>query len=372
MKIVVAGGGYAGLSCLMEIADRLPDAERVLVDPSRWHLRQTRLQEALRRSLDGLRTPFSELGDQYGFRHVRASPSLSRKALARASAAGRLAGEGIDEDFDALVVAVGLRPRPRPRQARWVGLADLKGTDGRRLVRRIIEEAGGASDRVTIVGGGATGLQYLFELRDALRREGAKTRLALVDPGRRLLPGQPDEFHAYVAERMEQSGITYLGGYGLASAGDGELELKGRQGGVRRLRSAFSFSFTGMKGNPSVLETAPTGQVLLAGGPSERIFAAGDCSSYRGGGFDSPSAQAAVRKGRLVAANLERFARGGRLKSYDSPELGFFLSMGVLDGIGWVGDRRVIVTGSPAFAVREAIEARYELLLRGIDTFGLL
>ena len=49
MKIVVAGGGYAGLSCLMEIADRLPDAERVLVDPSRWHLRQTRLQEALRR-----------------------------------------------------------------------------------------------------------------------------------------------------------------------------------------------------------------------------------------------------------------------------------------------------------------------------------
>ena len=88
MKIVVAGGGYAGLSCLMEIADRLPDAERVLVDPSRWHLRQTRLQEALRRSLDGLRTPFSELGDQYGFRHVRASPSLSRKALARASAAG--------------------------------------------------------------------------------------------------------------------------------------------------------------------------------------------------------------------------------------------------------------------------------------------
>ncbi|MGD8964246.1 MAG: FAD-dependent oxidoreductase, partial [Gammaproteobacteria bacterium] len=185
MKIVVAGGGYAGLSCLMEIADRLPDAERVLVDPSRWHLRQTRLQEALRRSLDGLRTPFSELGDQYGFRHVRASPSLSRKALARASAAGRLAGEGIDEDFDALVVAVGLRPRPRPRQARWVGLADLKGTDGRRLVRRIIEEAGGPSDRVTIVGGGATGLQYLFELRDALRREGAKTRLALVDPGRR-------------------------------------------------------------------------------------------------------------------------------------------------------------------------------------------
>jgi NADH dehydrogenase len=120
------------------------------------------------------------------------------------------------------------------------------------------------------------------------------------------------------------------------------------------------------------METAPTGQVLLGGVPSERIFAAGDCSSFQGGGFDSASAQAAVRKGRLVAANLERFAAGRRLKPYGAPELGFFLSMGVLDGIGWAGDRRVIVTGVPAFAVREAIEARYELLLRGVDTFGLL
>ena len=33
MKIVVIGGGYAGLACLIELNRLLPDSERILVDP---------------------------------------------------------------------------------------------------------------------------------------------------------------------------------------------------------------------------------------------------------------------------------------------------------------------------------------------------
>ena len=33
MKIIVVGGGYAGLACLIELSRRLPASERVLLDP---------------------------------------------------------------------------------------------------------------------------------------------------------------------------------------------------------------------------------------------------------------------------------------------------------------------------------------------------
>lgn len=372
MKIVVVGGGYAGLSCLMRLAEILPESKRTLIDPSGYHLKLTRLHEGLRRPPGDLRIPFDRLARKYGFVHVAARPAVSLNALQRAAARRRLECRGLAEGFDALVVAVGVRPRPRPVQAGCIGLADLKRLDGRGVVDRIARDHGRRQDRVTVVGGGATGLQYLFELRDALRREGAGSRLALVDPGQRLLPDQPEQFHGYLSRRMEEAGISYLKGYRLSSAEEGQLLLVGPRGGARRWRSAVSLILTGTTGNPSILETAETGEVLAGGSELGRIFAAGDCSTYRGGGFDAASAQSAVRKGRLVAENLKRLAGRRKLRPYDAPELGFFLSMGVLDGIGWVGDRRAVVTGAPAFAVREAIEARYELFVRGIDTFGLL
>ncbi len=94
-----------------------------------------------------------------------------------------------DIRFDVMVVAVGARPRPRPRQPGWLGLADLRRRDGRRQIRALADMRG--RPWVTVVGGGATGLQYLFELNDALRRAGARCRLRLVDGGERLLPALP-------------------------------------------------------------------------------------------------------------------------------------------------------------------------------------
>jgi NADH dehydrogenase len=372
MKVVVLGGGYAGLSCLLALADRLPQSERVLVDPGRHHLKLTRLQEALRRPLDDLRVPFDELSRQFGFRHIAARPPVGSRALARYAEERRLVHGDLDERFDVLVVAVGARPRPRPRQPGCLGLADLKHMDGRRLLERVLAAEGRRRRRITVVGGGATGLQYLFELRDALRREGAGARLTLVDASARLLPEQPRSFHDYVRRRLRQGKITYRPGYLLRDAAPGSILLGSREGDDRVLPSDHTFVFTGLIGNPAFRETAETGQVVLGGEQLPNVFAAGDCSRYRGGGLDTASAQAAVRKGRHVAANIARLTAGRSLRPYGAPELGFFLSLGMLDGIGWMGDPRAVVTGVAAFAVREAIEARYELFVKGVDTFQVL
>lgn len=370
MNIVVVGGGYAGMSCLMELARRLPDARRILVDPGLYHLQQTRLHEALNHGLDRYRIPFADLGHRYDFIHRRARPRLGPQALVEAGRRRRLTLADGAVRFDVMVVAVGARPRPRPRQPGWLGLADLRRRDGRRQIRALADMRG--RPWVTVVGGGATGLQYLFELNDALRRAGARCRLRLVDGGERLLPALPATFHDYVVRRLQQSGIDYLRQTRLVDADDRGMKIETADGRARHLSSARSFMFAGLRGNPTLLKTNAAGQVLVDAAPLERVFAAGDCSHYAGRGLNGASAQAAVRKGRHVAAAIQQLIARRRLPVYGARELGFFLSMGTFDGIGWMGTRRAVVTGLPAFAVREAIEARYELFLAGIDTFQVL
>jgi NADH dehydrogenase len=367
VKVVVLGGGYAGMSCLMELARRLPRARRTLVDPDRSHLKVTRLHEALSHPLARFQVPFEKLADRYGFEHRRERVVAGRRNLVRWAERRCVPLSSGDLPFDLLVVAVGARPRPRPAQPGFQGLGDLRRREGRRLVE--VMAAGRTGSWVTVAGGGATGLQYLFELRDALRRAGGRCRLRLVDAADRLLPAQPAGFHAYLSQRLDGVGIRYLRRTRLVGGSPGRILLSGPQGQERELPSAHTLVFAGLRGNPALLETNSAGQVVLDGRVLETVFAAGDCSHYAGGGFNGQSAQAAVRKGRHVAACAERISKGLAPVAYDAQELGFFLSMGALDGVGWAGTRRNVVTGLPAYAIREAIEARYELFLAGIDTF---
>jgi NADH dehydrogenase len=100
------------------------------------------------------------------------------------------------------------------------------------------------------------------------------------------------------------------------------------------------------------------------------IFAAGDCSSYRSFGSNSKTAQSAVRKGKLCARNILRHSSSLKLlEPYLHQDLGYVLSLGPRDAIGWIGLQANVVSGTPAVAVKELVEAQHELLLAGIDTY---
>ncbi|MEM7020896.1 MAG: pyridine nucleotide-disulfide oxidoreductase, partial [Pseudomonadota bacterium] len=83
----------------------------------------------------------------------------------------------------------------------------------------------------------------------------------------------------------------------------------------------------------------------------------------------SLTAQAAVRKGKYVAANIIRAQQNRVQKIYTYQALGSFVSMGRADGVGWLGTPLNLVTGLPAFAVKELIEAQYDLFVKGTDTY---
>jgi len=70
-----------------------------------------------------------------------------------------------------------------------------------------------------------------------------------------------------------------------------------------------------------------------------------------------------------VAANISRLHRGRPPVAYGFQELGYIVSMGSLDSVGWVLVRENIVRGAAATALRKVVEAQYDLFVDGLDTY---
>jgi len=104
--------------------------------------------------------------------------------------------------------------------------------------------------------------------------------------------------------------------------------------------------------------------------PLQNIFTAGDCSNYHSFGSNTMTAQSAVRKGQLVARNVLRHSGFLKLlEPYLHRDLGYVISLGPMDAVGWLALEGNVVTGIPALMIKELVEAQYDLLLTGIDTY---
>jgi NADH:ubiquinone reductase (H+-translocating) len=363
MRIVVVGGGYAGLACLARLARVLPEAERHLVDPGRWHLRRTLLHETLRKPLAELRADFRPIAQRWGFRHHHARLAVSPERLAEWSESRRVPVGKRKLAFDALVVATGLAGaagRVSRSSNPPVPLETLATGPGVNAYKRLAATDG----PVWVVGGGASGLQCLFELA-AARPRGAP--LGLIEAGSAILAAEPEGLRRTVSQRLRRLEVEVRLG----------TRYEGFSRGRIRMKDAASESLEPAAG--VLLCTGPTaprldadasGRMLSGGRPLPGIYAAGDGARWLGVPFDAATAQTAVRKGRHVAETVARIAAGREPAEWSAEQLGFFLSLGPGDAIGWLFARAALVRGLPAHAAREAVEARWDLLLRGIDSFA--
>ena len=371
IKIVIIGGGYAGMAALTSLTKYTKNIDITIVEPREKHLKITHLHETFRYPLSDLLVPFADLATRFNFRHIQAKLSFDENLLPQWQKDKFIVIDNEIVSFDYLLIASGVGDGAHESIENVLSLPDFITSAGSDLITEKRFKSNKTEEHsISVVGGGATGIQFLFEIKQFLRRKKIKAKLRLIHSGNQVLEQFPAGFGAHVQSRMRDLDIDFHPNTYYREQQTDKIILQEKQTKKQfDLPSTMSLLFLGKK-QKNVLATNAFGQVILDQKPLPNIFAAGDCSFYNSFGSNSLSAQSAVRKGKLVARNILRHSSVIKLlEPYLHHELGYVVSLGHADAVGWLVAEGNVITGLPALTIKELVESQYGLLLMGIDTY---
>ncbi|PKO71835.1 MAG: hypothetical protein CVU20_04925 [Betaproteobacteria bacterium HGW-Betaproteobacteria-14] len=320
-RLVLLGGGHSHVFVLDALARKpLAGVETTLVSPHPQQVYSGMLPGWLagHYHLRDCLIPIEALAQRAGITHRRTS------VIGIDTAAQRLfCSNGAAFDYDLLSIDTGA----------VLDLGALPGATQHALPVRPIErfiqgcrslvEHVRARPRtvITMIGGGAAGIELILALRRRLRRHvrDGKAVLQLVSAGERLLPGHPPGVGRMLEAQLAACGILYYPERSVAAFHPGGVILHTGE----QIESDFNLVATGA-GAPawpkrSGLATDANGFISVNGflqsTSHANIFAAGDVA----GMLDQPRPKSgvyAVRAGPPLAENLMRALDGRALKRY--------------------------------------------------------
>jgi len=372
LRLVVVGGGYAGMSALITIRKKLPKAQIVLIDPRDSQLLITRLHETVHGSLHDISIPYQDLARRFDFQHVRHALKIDAEKLRQWQEQRFIELDGQRLDFDYLLIATGaavINPVPAG------GIVDLDELCRHPLsarLEKIIAAVDKGHKQINIIGAGPTGIQFAFAIEHILYTARANFRITLIDGKDRLLEDFPATMVGYVQKRLAEKNIQFLNNHFFVGKLNGQIVLENRIDKQQQLLpDDLSLLLLGKKPEP-LLHANTSGQVILDGVTLANIFTAGDCSSFDDLGSNRMTMQTALRKGKAAAKNILRTARVLNFcLPYMHQDKGYILHIGPSDAVGWVGNSSNIISGMPACLAKEMIEMQYTLLLEGVDSYVL-
>lgn len=382
-RIVVVGGGYAGMNTARSLRKRLPATEAAItiIDPRSYMTYQPFLAEAaagsveprhvvvpLREALPGCQVLSGEA--------VAVDPDENTVKVRVAD------GHTRPVAYDALVLAPGSvsKTMPIPGLAEHaIGFKTL--AEAIYLRNHVLSRLDAASSTIDprlrerlltflFVGGGYAGIEAMAELADMARAASEyyetispeDMRWVLVEAADRIMPEVSEGLGRYTVERLTESGFEVHLNTTLESIEDGTAKLSD---GTEFTTDTVVWT-AGVKPHPLLAETglpvdkrgrALCSTTLLVEGTSN-VFAAGDCASVpdisrKGGGEPcAPSAQHASRQARRLAKNIVALLRGGKPRRYRHAYAGSVASLGLYRGVAEIYG--VKVKGAKAWALHRA------------------
>jgi NADH dehydrogenase len=361
-KVLILGGGFGGLYAAVELDRRLgadASVEITLVNRDNFFLFTPMLHEVAASDLDltDIVSPVRKI-----LRHARfLEANVERVDLAVRTVT---VSHGHDRHehslaYDYLVLALG-------STTNFYGLPGLEEraltmkslSDAVRLRNRLIaqlEEADTECADVNreqlltfvVAGGGFAGVETIAGIndfvRDALRyypraRKGG-VRMVLVHAGPVILPELGDKLGAYAQRKLVERGIEiHTNAKVDRISGDSVLLSNGTD-----VRSATLVWTAGTSPHP-LIAALPCERnrgrlcvnefLEVAGWPG--VYALGDCAlvaDTRNGSFHPPTAQHALREGKVVARNIVAAIRGGTRTAFDFGGLGQLAAIGHRTGV---------------------------------------
>ena len=361
-KVLVLGGGFAGVYAALELEKRLgsdPEVQITLVNRDNFFLFTPMLHEVAASDLDltDIVSPIRRILRKVEFFEGQ----VERVDLPARRVTVSHGGVRHTHDlaFDHLVIALGSTtnfyglPGLEARALTMKSLSDAVYLRNRliaQLEEADTECAGGnrkALMTFVVAGGGFAGVETVAGIndfvRDALRsypriaREGV--RMVLVHAGRTVLPELGEKLGSYAQRKLTERGIEIHTNAKVERVTDEEVTLS--NGAVLPARTLV---WTAGTSPHPLLGALPCkrdrGRVCVneflevEGWPG--VWALGDCAlipNGKTGTFQPPTAQHALREGTVVARNIVAAIRGGRKIPFEFGGLGQLAAIGHRTGV---------------------------------------
>lgn len=363
-KIVILGGGFGGVYAALELDKwlfRFPDVDVTIVNRDNFFLFTPMLHEVAASDLDitNIVSPVRKLVSNMEF----FDGDVEKVDLkARTVTVSHGDGHTHDLPYDHLVLAPGSvtnffgLPGLEERAITMKSLGDAIALRNRMIQQ--LEEAEtecGAPDRdhlmtFVVAGGGFAGVETIAGMNDfvhqALRfyphipRE--QVRMVLVHPGEVILPELSEKLGRYAEEKLVGRGVEIRRKTKVAAVTERGVKLTDGT----EINAATLIWTAGTQPNPLVKGLpcrTEKGRVCVdqtlqvPGWPG--VWALGDCALVPDpatGGFHPPTAQHAIRQGRVLARNILRELRGERPRPFRFKTIGQLASLGRRTGVAQV------------------------------------
>ena len=382
-RIVILGGGFAGMSTARELTKRLRKEHRLarrpgddgvsvtLINRENYFVFQPLMADIISGAIDTthvvvpLRRMLRDVAVEVGYVE-RIDPIRKRVVVQR-----RQSGQTFAVEYDALVVALGSVTdfRAVPGMAEYAlgvrTLGDAFYLRNRALAQ--LEEAAGEVDRkaqeakltFVVVGGGSTGVEVAAELEDLLRTahrtfaDLPEPRVVLVHGRRYVLPEFGERLARYATRKLGELGVSLRLGHRLTRVEPDSVELDDGS----TVRTETVISTVGNAPHPVLASLAVSKDALDERGwvrpdatfavPGlDRVWALGDCASIidpKNGRPMPATAQHAVREGPHAARNILAVLKGQPPTPFDYDQQGMLVSLGRGRGVGEI--RGIKVSG---------------------------
>jgi NADH:ubiquinone reductase (H+-translocating) len=385
-RVLVLGGGLAGVACARELADEGMDV--TLVDRNDYHQFQPLLYQVASSQLpaEDIARPHWTIFKEHATVDVVTAPVITADLSARSLTLA----DGTTLQGSYLVMAAGARPNffgvlgAAEHAFPLYSVADaerlrlhLQG-----LLRPAIDNTAevhpGQLD-VVVVGGGPTGVETtgaLAHLMHALKRAGRLARpgkIILVDRGDALLGAFSSKAHTYALTKLTEAGAEIRLGLGVTAVHDDRVEFD--DGSAVSTRTVI---WGGGESASAVAQTA--GPAPGRGGridvsPDLSVpdypgcYAVGDVANIPDA--TTPGAalpqlgSVAQQSGTWAARNIVRELRGQAAKAFVYKDKGIMAMIGRNAAVAEVGKHRHQVEGPLAFAAWIGVHA---MLLSGVHS----
>jgi NADH dehydrogenase len=364
-KVLILGGGFAGLYASIRLDKTLArraDVEVTLVNRENFFLFTPMLHEVAASDLDitHIVNPIRKLLRRVKFFHGEVdSIDLEGKRVSLFHGPSRHAHE---LSYDYLVISLGSTtnffnlPGLQEQALTMKSLGDAIHLRNRLI--DLLEEAdfecamGERHDLLTVVvaGGGFAGTETIAAINDFLREatqyyphlRDDQIRTILVHPGPVILPELGEQLGAYAQTKLAERKVEIRVNTKVTAISEGGIELS--DGTVVKARTLVWTA--GTSPNP-ILQSLPCererGRLVVneymevPGWPS--VWAVGDCAivpDRRTGRPYPPTAQHAMRQGRILAKNVEAAITGGRSTPFVFSTIGLLAAIGRRTGVAQI------------------------------------